>query len=256
MNNDESDLEELLDDGMGRIRTALDVSENGDLPDEEAESVHESADAIAERVTDASLGELLTASGFDDDSDDVAPADLPMLMQDADPDAMLDLRHMLELTNLSDAWSDLDDEERFDRLKRIGEDTTDDSRRSVRDLLSGVLSRGESDEATADNEKSEGPESEAPEGDDSEDEEGEDGDEDVPTVEEFRSLVNDIKESGDESGEQAEGAEERETEDHSEGGSESEGRSRRRATSRHSTMPSSRSDMGSRKRHSTVRGKD
>jgi hypothetical protein len=248
MNSDESDLEELLDDGMERIRTVLDASENGDLPDEEAESVRESADAIAERVTDASLGELLTASGFDDDSDDVAPADLPMLMQDADPDAMLDLRHMLELTNLSDAWSDLDDEERLDRLERIGEDTTDDSHRSVRDLLSGVLSRGESDEATADNEKSEGPESEG--------EEGEDSDEDVPTVEEFRSLVNDIKESGDESGEQAEGAEERGTEDHSEGGSESGGRSRRRATSRHSTMPSSRSDMGSRKRHSTVRGKD
>ena len=124
MKNDESNLEELLDDGMRRIRTALDASENGELPDEEAESVRESADAVAERVTDASLGELLTASGFEDDSDDVAPADLPMPMQDADPDAMLDLRHILELTDLSETWSDLDAEERLDRLERIGGDTT------------------------------------------------------------------------------------------------------------------------------------
>lgn len=255
MSNDESDLEELLDDGMERIRAALDASENGELPNETAESVRESADAVAEEVADASFDELLTASGFEGDSDDVAPADLPMVMQDADPDSVLSLRHLLELADLSDTWSDLDDEERLDRLERIGGDeTTDDSGRSVRDLLSAVLSADESGEATADERNGDGEGSESEEADDGESdgEEGEEDEEDdSSTVEEFRSLFDAIKGS-DEETEEADGEESEE----SDGWSESGGRSRRRATSRHSTMPSSRSDMGSRKRHSTVRGKD
>ncbi|WP_227380825.1 hypothetical protein [Haladaptatus halobius] len=77
---------------MERIWTTLDAVEDDELPDETAESMYETVDAINEEVTNASLDELLTATGFANESDDVAPADLPMMMEDADSDAVLSLR--------------------------------------------------------------------------------------------------------------------------------------------------------------------
>ncbi len=251
MSNDESDLERRLEDGMAEIRSALDATDGDELPDETAESVRESADAVAEELADASLGELLTASGFEDDSDDVTPADLPMLMQDADTDSVLSLRHLLELADLSDEWSNLDDDERLGRLERIGGDeTTDDRGRSVSDLLSSVFSLGSSDKKeTA---EAENGHEETRDGEDDEDEAESEFLSTENAIAEFSSLFDSIRGDDDEEKEEEE-------DDDSEadtGGKSGGGSGHGRPTDMHSTMPSSRSDMGSRKRHSTVRKKN
>ncbi|MGA9402518.1 hypothetical protein [Haladaptatus sp.] len=248
MTNDDPDLERRLEDGMEEIRSALDATDGDELPNETAESVRERTDAVAEAVSDAPLGELLTASGFEHDSADVTPADLPMLMQDADADAVLSLRHLLEMADLSDEWSNLDAEERLDRLERIGGDgMEDDGSRSVSDLLSSVFSLGSSDETENEGDVGANEEGSSDE-EGSEHEDAENGEflstEDA--VEEFSSLFGRLK--GDEEAED----DADEAEDEEDDGDPGRGG----ATDMHSTMPSSRSDMDSRKRHSTVRGKN
>ncbi|KZN25080.1 hypothetical protein A4G99_00645 [Haladaptatus sp. R4] len=243
MTNDDPDLERRLEDGMEEIRSTLDATDGDELSDEAGESVRERADAVAEAVSDASLGELLTASGFENDSEDVTPADLPMLMQDADADAVLSLRHLLEMADLSDEWSNLDAEGRLERLERIGEDETeDDGNRSVSDLLSSVFSLGSSDET----ENADGTADDGEESDESEFLSTEDA------VEEFSSLFGRLK--GDEEAED-DADEVDDDEDGAEDEEDDGGPGRGGATDMYSTMPSSRSDMGSRKRHSTVRKK-
>jgi hypothetical protein len=250
MSNDNSDIERLLADGVEEIRTALDDVEGGELPDEKTESVRETADAAAEAVADASLDELLTATGFEDTADDVAPADLPRVMQDADTDAVLGLRRLLELADLSEEWSGLDAEERIDRLERIdGDAPSSDGGRSVSDLLSTLFSTTDSDEAATE----EGSEEANGEGDKTESEDA-DGEEDdssstEETLAELRSLF-DAAGLGDPDDEAAEATEETEEEPADEGGG---GRGERaRVTTKVSTMPSSRSDMGRSARPSTM----
>ncbi|WP_458188782.1 hypothetical protein [Haladaptatus sp. NG-WS-4] len=281
MSNDESNLEKLLADGMDRVRTALDAVEDGELPDEKADAVRETADAVAEEVDDASLDELLTAAGFEDVSDDVAPPELPILIQDADADAVLGLRNLLELADLSEKWSTLDETERIDRLERIGGDgTSSDDGRSVSDLLSSVLSTGDSDEETSEK-GSEGDESEGDEETESEEDETEsdetessegsegDGDGETETEEEENEESSSVKESltelrslfdaaggedesaDEETEETEEESDEEESDDESGRDSGSGG-----STSGVSTMPSSRPDMGGTSRHSTMPDKN
>lgn len=253
MSNDEPDLKQLLADGVEKIRTALDTAEDDELPDGKAESVRETADATAEAVADASLDELLAATGFEDTSDDVAPADLPRLMQDADTDAVLGLRRLLELADLSEEWSGLDAKGRIDRLERIdGDAPSSDGDRSVSDLLSTVFSTADSDEEEETTEA------------ESEETEPEDGAEDESsateeTLAELRSLFDaaGLGGGGDADKEAADAAEV--TEDTEEEPEESGGGGRgerERVTTKVSTMPSSRSDMDRSARPSTMPDKN
>ncbi|WP_227352947.1 hypothetical protein [Haladaptatus salinisoli] len=257
MSNDESDLERLLADGVEEIRTALDGVEDDELPDEEAESVRETADAAAEAVADASFDELLAATGFGDTSDDVAPADLPRLMQDADADAVLGLRRLLELADLSEEWSDLDAGERIDRLERIdGDASSGGGDRSVSDLLSTVFSTRDSGEEAATDEASEEADGErdGEESDANGDEvESEDGEEDAAsategTLAELRSLFDAAGLGDDADDEAADATEETEDEPVDVGGRGE----RERVTTKVSTVPSSRSDVGRTARPSTM----
>ncbi|GAA0222264.1 hypothetical protein ACFFQF_08095 [Haladaptatus pallidirubidus] len=261
MSTDDSDLYQLLGEGMERIRTALDAVEDDELSDGEADSVRETADAVAEEVADASLDELLAATGFEDVSDDVAPPDIPILIQEADPDAVLGLRHLLEMADLSEEWPELDAGERIDRLERIaGDETSGEDDRSMSDLLSAVLSSENSDEATTE-EETESEDDAGNEDDEAEsDETGSEGDEATEkedessaveeTLTELRSLFKEAG-SGDGDEETAEAAAEPD-----EGSGRGRGGGRQRATTRTSTMPSSRSDMGGSSRHSTMPDKN
>ncbi|WP_227380728.1 hypothetical protein [Haladaptatus halobius] len=252
MSNDESNLEQLLTDGMERIQTALDAVEDDELPDEKAESVHDTVDAIDEEIANASLDELLTATGFANVSDDIAPTDLPIVMQDADPDAVLDLRRVLELADLSNEWSNLDAEERVKRLQCIGGDETSSaSERSVSDLLSAVLPTFSSDEETTtearNKDEVEGDETEA----ESEDDEEDESSSTEKTIAKLRSLF-DAAGLGEKDNTDEETVEEPEEEqDSGHGGSD-----RGQVTTNVSTMPSSRPDMGRSTRHSTISNKN
>ncbi|WP_433623831.1 hypothetical protein [Halomicrococcus sp. NG-SE-24] len=259
MTNAESDLEQHLTDAKEQIRTTLDAVEDDELPDEKAESVHDTINAVDDEVADASFDELLTSTGFTNISDDIDPTDLPMVMQDADPDAVLDLRHVLELADLSNEWSSLDAEERVERLERIGGDETSNTGdRSVSDLLSAVLPKFGSDEETTTEERSDDevdgdkPEAESENGEEDESSSTEE------TIAELRSLFDAARsdEDDDTDGETAEDDDtDEETAEETEG-DERGGSGRGRVTTNVSTVPSSRSDMGRSTRHSTMPDKN
>lgn len=266
-----TDLEAALSEARERAETALDATTDGTLPDEEADAVRAQVERVADATADATFDELLRAAGFENLPEDVSPTDVPNLVQEASSETVIELRRLLEMADLGETWTDLDEEERLARLERIvrsdgadaGED--DDDSRSVGELLSTVWSTAESeDDGEVDESGGETEESTVDGTDESEttaDESGTDliealgdGDSFDEEMARLRSRLEAIVENAGDAEETDEEADEEveEEAERDESGRSSSGDSR----SRLSLVPSSRSDMGRSTRLSTTwRGK-
>ncbi|ELZ33999.1 hypothetical protein C474_03540 [Halogeometricum pallidum JCM 14848] len=99
-------------------------AESGDdeLDGEEAETLRDPVERLADALSEASLEELLEVAGFENVPDDAEPVDLPAAIRDADADAIVELRTLLQLADLGESWSDLSAEERAERVDRIAGD--------------------------------------------------------------------------------------------------------------------------------------
>ncbi|MDS0299976.1 hypothetical protein NDI76_14605 [Halogeometricum sp. S1BR25-6] len=160
--------------------TAEEVHAEGDdeLDGERAETLRDPAERLADALSEASLSELLAVTGFEDAPDDVSPVDLPAVIRDADPDAIVELRTLLQLADLGESWSDLSAEERAVRVDRVVGDaqTADDGGVALEeyiDRLGHILGGDEAsggDESTESDADGQTPDSEAADATDAEDE--------------------------------------------------------------------------------------
>lgn len=269
-------VEELTDpfqEALDRAEAALDGREDGEIPAEAAEEFRDSAEDVAAAVSEASMDSLLAASGMAE-HEEVSAVDVPEILSSADPESVQRLHRLLVVASLGDAWPD-DDDELAGRLESITGDGPIDGEhsRDITSLLSDVLSIGDGSEAEgeSDAERSEGEsEADATEADseaaetDSESTETDTDSSGLPDVEgllaELRGDVEGAAEKG--KGLVGDADEEVEAEAAVEDGDEDDedsGRGGRKrfggSRGRFSTVPSSRGDMGKRKRFSTMKSR-
>ncbi|SFR49718.1 hypothetical protein [Halogeometricum limi] len=260
----DTDLSAAFEDARTTAERVQADVDGESLPDDGADELRESTERVATAVSEASLSELLSVAGFDDVPDDASPTDLPTVIRDADPEAIVRLRTLLQLADLGDAWDELDETE---RVARLDDAVADEAESGGFDQLKEYLGRlggfGE-DESAA---ESEGTEDGADETGDDVDETGDDvdetgddagdGDDELLELQDhlgrLRQFLEDDSASADaDAAESDDGADDEPAADADD---ERPRQSTAGSGGRLSTVPGSRSDMGKSTRFSSIRGR-
>ena len=119
MTDSDSELATAYDEAYDAAERAYAEGDGDSLSEEAEEELRDPTERLADALSEASLSELLEVAGFEDAPDDVSAVDLPAVIADADPNAIVELRTLLQLADLGESWSDLSAEDRADRVDRV-----------------------------------------------------------------------------------------------------------------------------------------